>query len=126
MKKLTLPPPSMPLFEKVDDNFINPISPLALYKLLATIDFLFLTQYILEDTIKPRWLLVQVNHHEIEILKMDLLRTRDYHVTFLSRHPADKHLCDDVFRWWPEYHKYHLDDTHIPVYGARILLSPKR
>ena len=52
--------------------------------------------------------------------------TGDYHVTFLARHPDDNYLCDDKVRWWPELHKYQLDDNNIPVYGARILCSPKR
>ena len=58
-------------------------------------------QYIPEDTIRPRWFLVQVNHHETEVLKLDSLRKGDCHVTFLSRHPADKHLYNGVARWWP-------------------------
>ena len=102
--------PPRPLFEKVDNNFLKPFSPLALYKYLAKIDCLFFIQYIPEDTIKPRWFLVQINHHETEILKIHSLRTGDYHVTFFSRHPANKHLCDDVARWWPEWHEYYLDD----------------
>ena len=50
----------------------------------------------------------------------------DYHVSFLARHPADKHLCDEKDRWWPEWHEYMSDDNSVPVYGARILFSPKR
>ena len=57
---------------------------------------------------------------------MDSLRTGDYHVTFLSRHPADKHLCDDNARCWHEWYEYYLDDEDVPVYGARIHFSPKR
>jgi len=95
-------------------------------KSLATIDCLFLIQYISEDTIQPRWFLVRVNLHETEILKIDSLRTGDHHVTFLFRHPADKHLCDDVAHWWPEWHEYCLDNSNISVYGARMLFSPKR
>ena len=63
------------------------------------IDCLFLVQYIPENTINPGWFLVQVNHIERLILKMDSSRTGDHHVTSLSRHSADKHLCDDVTRW---------------------------
>ena len=40
MKKITLVPPHR-LFKKLDDPFSNPLSPLALYKALATIDYLF-------------------------------------------------------------------------------------
>ena len=35
------------------------------------------------------------------------------------------HLCDDKSRWWPEWHKYKLDSHNVPVYGARMLFSPK-
>ena len=51
---------------------------------------------------------------------MNLLRTRDYHVTFISRHITDKHLCDDYACWLPEWREYYLDDSNIPVYSARI------
>ena len=91
--------PPKPLFEKVDNTFSNPLSPLVLHKSLAKIDFLFFIQYIPEDTIKPCWFIVQVNHHETEILKMESIRIWYYHITILSRHPADKNLCDDVARW---------------------------
>ena len=57
---------------------------------------------------------------------MDLLRTESYHITFLSRYPADKHLCADAVRWWPEWHKYYLDDSNLPVHGAHMIFSPKR
>ena len=83
-------------------------------------------QYIPEDIIKPRWFLVQVNHHETEILKLYSLRTRNYHITFLSRHPTDKNFCDYAVHWWLEWHEYYLDDSNIPVYGVRMLFSPKR
>ena len=89
-----------PLFEKVDAIFSNPLSLLALHKPLATTDCLFFIQYIPEDTIKSRWFFVQVNCHGTKIFRMDLLRTGDYYITLLSRHPADRHLYDDVVRWW--------------------------
>ena len=50
---------------------------------------------------------------------MDSLRTIDYHVTFLSRHPTDKNLCD-------EWHEKYLDEENVTMYGARMLFSPKR
>ena len=57
---------------------------------------------------------------------MDSLRTGDYHVTFLSRHLADKNLCDDAANWWSEWNEYYFNDSNIPVYGVRMLFSPKR
>ena len=118
--------PPQPLFEKLDNNFSNFLFLLALHKSLITTYCLFFIQYIPVDSIKPRWFLVQVNHHESEILKMDSLRTGDYHVTLFSRHPADKNNCDDAARWWPEWHEYYLDDSNIPVYCARIFFNPRR
>ena len=55
---------------------------------------------------------------------MEPSTTGDYHVIFLSHHPDDKYLCDDVACWWPEWHDYSLDDENIPVYVSRILFKP--
>ena len=52
--------------------------------------------------------------------------TSGYHVNFLARHPDDKHLCDDKAQLWPEWHECKLDSDNIPVYGARVLFSPKQ
>ena len=49
-----------------------------------------------------------------------------YHVKFLARHPDDKHLYNDRAQWWPEWHEYQLDAKNVPVYGTRMLFSPKR
>ena len=57
---------------------------------------------------------------------MNSLRTGDYHVTFISRHPAIEHICDDVSRWWSEWLEYYVDNSNIPVYSSRMILSPKR
>ena len=50
----------------------------------------------------------------------------NYHITFLSRHPNDAHLCDDAARWWSKRHEYSLNDENIPIYGSRILFKPTR
>ena len=83
---------------------------LTLHKLPTTTGCLFFIQY-----------LVQGNHHETEILKMNSLLTGDYHVTFLSRHPTDNGSL-----WWFDWHEYYLDESNIPVYDARMLFSPRR
>ena len=119
----TWPPHS--LFEKVHDNFSNPVSPLALQKCLDMTDHLSFIRYIPEDTIKLRWFLVQLNHHETEILKVYSLRTGYSRVTFLSRHHVDKKLCNYVAHWWPEWYEYYLDDSNIPVSDVRMLFSQK-
>ena len=118
--------PPLPLVESVDDTLSSPPSPLTLHTSLAQTGCLFFIQYLPDDTIKPRWFLVQVNHIETKILKMDPSKTGDYHVTFLSRHPDDNHLCDDAARWWPEWHEYSMNDENIPVYGSRMLFKPNR
>ena len=53
------------------------------------------------------------------------LRIRYYHVTFLFRRPVVKDICADVTRWWSEWHECYLDNSNIPVYGARMIFSPK-
>ena len=35
------------------------------------------------DPLKPQWSLVQVNHKEMLLFKMELLYTGDYRITFL-------------------------------------------
>lgn len=67
-----------------------------------------------------------MNHGDTTKLKIDSLHTGDYHGKFLSHHPKDNHLCDDVVRCWLEWHEYHLDDQKFPVYGVRMLFGPKR
>lgn len=93
--------PPTPLLESIDDNIATPPSPLTLHKSLVTTYCLFM-QYMQQNKIKPRWFLAQMNHIGTTILKMNSSRTGNYHVTFLSRHPADKYLYDDAVRWWPE------------------------
>ena len=107
--------PPTPLVEAINDTVSSPPFPLILHASLDKTDCLFFIPYLPVDTVKPRWFLVQVSHIETAILKMNLSTTGDYHVTFLSRHPDDNHLCDDVARWWPEWHKYSLDGENIPV-----------
>ena len=48
----------------------------------------------------------------------------NYHVTFLSRHSDDNHLCNNVAHWWTESHEYSLNDENIAVYGSRMLFKP--
>ena len=84
--------------------------------------FYFLIYYIPKDTFKSCWFLIQNNHNETKVLKMEQRTTGDYHVTFLSRHPSDNHLCDDNKRWrylWYEY-------KNIPVHGSQLLSGPNR
>ena len=93
--------PPLPLLENVDDDDCFPLTPTALHKSLLSSDGLFFIQYTPEDTLKPRWFLVQINMEGTCKLDMEPQTTRDYHVTFLSRHPSDNYLCDDTSRWWP-------------------------
>ena len=117
-------PPSIDQFP--DTDILSPLSPLVLFNSLPNSNSLFFIRYTPEDTFKQRWFLVQINYEETALLKMNPETTGDYHVNFLARHPDDTHLCDDKARWWPEWHEYKLDSNNIPVYGARVLFSPKR
>ena len=118
-------PPSL-VIDTVDTNILSPPSPLLLSKYLSTSDGLFFIRYIPKYTFKQRWFLVQINHVETSILNINPATTGDFHVTFLTRHTDDKHLCDNRARWWPEWHEYQLDADNVSVYGARMLFSPKR
>jgi len=93
--------PPLPLVEVVDDTLSSPPSPFPLHASLDKTYILFFIQYLPDDTFKPRWFLVQVNHIETAILKMNPSTKGDSRVIFLSRHSNDNHLCDDATRWWP-------------------------
>ena len=56
-------------------------------------------------------------------LNMEPQTIGDYHVTFLSPHPSDNHLCDDTSRLGPLWYEYVLNANKIHVYGARKLLG---
>ena len=113
--------PPTPLVEAINDTLFTPPSPLILYASLENIDYLFFIHYLPVHIVKPRWFLVQVHHIETTLLKLNPSTTGDYHVTFLSRYLDDNYLCDDVARWWPEWHEYSLNDKNITVYGSRML-----
>ena len=57
----------------------------------------FFIQYNPEDTLKPCWFLVKITINEYCKLDMEPPTTGDYHVTFLSRHLSNNHLCDVTF-----------------------------
>ena len=57
---------------------------------------------------------------------MNSRTTGNYHVTFVSRHTSDNHLCDDTSYWWPLWYEYVIDKNDIPVYRSRIVLGPNR
>ena len=91
--------PPLPLLENVDDDDRSPPIPAALHQSLPLSDGSFFVQYTPEDTLKPRWFLVQINMDETCKLNMESPTTGDCHVTFLSRHSSDNNLCDDTSRW---------------------------
>ena len=118
--------PNTPSIEP-DDYFPSSTpSPLTLRRSLSNSDCLYFTRYVPENTFKPFWFLVQINHAETTLLNLDSKHTGDYHVTFIFRHPDVSHLCDDTDRWWPLWHEYKNDVNNVPLYGARMLFGPKR
>ena len=86
-----------------DDYSLSPLppSPLTLLGSLSNSDCPSFIRYIPENTFKPCWFLVQINHAETVLLNLDSQNTDDYHVTFISRQRDDSHLCNDTTRWWP-------------------------
>ena len=118
--------PSLLLLSKADDVDRSTPTPATLHKSLLHSDGLFFIQYTPEDTLKQSWFLVQINMDETCKLDMEPPTTGDYHVTFLSCHPSDNHLCDDISPWWPLWYEYVLDTNNIPVYGVIILLEFNR
>ena len=70
--------------------------------------------------------MVKIDNDETKELDMEPQTTGDYHVTFLSSHSSDNHLCNDNSRWWLLWYEYILDKNNIPDYGSRLLLRPNR
>ena len=93
---------------------------------LTDSDYLFFIRYLPENTLKACWFLVQINHAETALLNMNSKRTDGYHVTFISRYPKDRYLCDNMGRWWLLWHKYQNDKNNVPIYGARMLFGKER
>ena len=114
------------MIEIEDPTLLSFPSPSVLHNFLATFDIFFFIQYTLEDTLKPRYFLVQINHVETAFLKIESKKTDDYHAIFLSQHPNDNYLGDENYRWWPLWHEYQNDTHNVPIYGAYILFGPKR
>ena len=109
--------------EAINDTLFSLPFSLILHTSLENTDCLFFIHYLPVHTVKPHWFLVQVHHIETTLLKLDPSTTGDYHDTFLSRHPDDNYLYDDVSLWWPEWHDYSLNDENITVYDSRMLLN---
>ena len=126
LRKDTNTCPQKLILEDFDHTISNFSSPLDLHNSLVNTDCLFSIQDISENTLKYWWFLVQINHVNTKKLTMDSLHIGDYHVNFLSRHPDDSHLCDDVARGWIEWNEYHLDDQNFSVNDAHVLFGPKR
>ena len=103
-----------------------PSSPLALHHSLTNFDYQFFIRYIPENTLKPCWFHVQINHAETALFDLDSQNTCDYHVIFISQHQDDSHLCDNTARWWPLWCEYKNDENNFSLYGTRILFGPKR
>ena len=86
-----------------------------LYTTLSQTHIVFLIQHIPEDTLKPRWFLVQINYVETNQLDIDSK----------TAHLDDCRLRDNTSRWWPLWHEYKFDNKNVYVYGIRILLDRK-
>ena len=115
-----------PLFEQEDYSLSPFPSLLILHHSLANSNFLFFIQHVPENTLKPCWFFIQINHTETSLLDLDSKNTGDFHFTFISRHPFDSHLCDNTTRWWSLWHEYKNNKNNVPIYGARMLFDPKR
>ena len=48
-----------------------------------------------------------------------------YYVASITSHPDGKGKCDDEARWWPDWHKYSMDNHDTVIFRYRLLLYPR-
>lgn len=75
------------LLEIVDFNTHTSFpSSLVLNSSLTNLNYLSFIKYIPENSLKPRWILVQINYEETKQLFVDWKTTADHHVTYISKY----------------------------------------
>ena len=89
-------------------------------------DKLFFISYLMANTIRPRWYLVQI---DMECTARDPLSehfqaTGRYYVHFQRRHFDDVACSDLTSRWWPIWHEYTTADDDIIDYGKSVNIRP--
>ena len=106
----------------------NPSEPKSATELATQIDIsvdrLFFIQFTPENTLRPKWFLVQID--------LDLTLTNDtsfvtsgiYVCSFLARHPNDLTKNDERSRWWPDWYSYKRQNDNTIIYGQRVLFRP--
>jgi hypothetical protein len=92
----------------------------------ASIDKLFFIRYHPENTLRPRWYLVQVDLActLLDPLSRDHAHNGRYYVHFQRRHSNDQSSSDLSSRWWPIWHEYTIASDAIIDFGSIINFRP--
>ena len=88
-----------PVIKKFDTSILSPLYPLVLFKSLSNSNGLFSFATFQKIHSNNDGFFVQINHEETALLKMEPETIGAYRVTFLARHPDDRHLCHDKAPW---------------------------
>ena len=86
-------------------------------------DRLFFIQFTPEDTLRPKWFLVQIDLEMTTEYNQSSNTVGTYVCSFLARHPKDINKTDERSRWWPDWYSYKKKNNVI-TYGQRVLFRP--
>lgn len=87
-------------------------------------DKLIFIQYTPENTLRPKWFLVQVDMDLTLANDVSFASTGIYVCSFLARHPSDITKTDERSRWWPDWYSYTCQSDGTIIYGKRVLFRP--
>jgi hypothetical protein len=88
---------------------------------------LLFIQYTPNETLRPRWYLVNVDIAATTELNPNFSTNHRYFCSFLAKHNADRNKSDECSRWWPDWYEYsRCDITNEIIYGKRVLFRPNQ
>ena len=99
-----------------------------LYELLTQSNqTLLFIQYTPNETLRPRWYLVNVDIVATTESNPNFRTNHKYFCSFLAKHHADHNKSDECSRWWPDWYEYtQCDTTQQIIYGKRVLFRPNQ
>ena len=86
---------------------------------------LFFIKYTPEDTLRPRWFLIEVDLEATQESNPHYLTNGRYYCAFLAKHRLDSNKSDELSRWWHDWYTYTIcPKTNAIVYQKRVAFPP--
>jgi hypothetical protein len=107
----------------------NNYTPATLFTKLTdnTREQLFFIQYTPENTLRPRWYLVEVDLQATKDLNAQYQTNGKYYCSFLAKHRSDNSKSDEFSRWWNDWYTYHrCKETDVIIYDKRVAIPPNQ